>query len=452
MNYDFDFNIYNYSIGELLKFLTLDENYTLNDINEKSSKMNTIITESKDYDKEYKSRLSKFLEEAKLKLVKHVKEISQGDDGFIEDYDKPIIDNKITSSNFKEKIEKHDNVGKIIYPMSTSHQPLQKIQIPNDSNNPYSGNINIQNYIFNTQFRDNFFFTTPEDCTFTLPIKIKNIISISLSAVEIPNVFLTFSEYRGTNQIYIYENVTGLEAIVNIPQGNYNITTFPSILEQAINIQVIGSHPNRFQVSINQFTHFLTISNTTYTFNMNLVKKDFDFIKNCDYSKYAISNVDNIVEKNSINVEPSQFCNTMGYLMGYRKIEYFGQQSYTTESMFNEAGNNDYIYFSLNEYTTSSQYIVNCGVLPFSLIDDNILAMVPITSAKFSTTFANSSNYIFKTRNYNGPIDIQKISIKLLTSNGSLANIFDNDFSFVIQVKTIYDITKPYKPKYNLTS
>jgi len=79
MNYEFDFNINNYTISEL-------QNYTFNDINEKSSKMNTIITESKDYDKVYKTRLGKFLEEAKLKLVRHVKEISQGDDGFIEDY------------------------------------------------------------------------------------------------------------------------------------------------------------------------------------------------------------------------------------------------------------------------------------------------------------------------------------------------------------------------------
>ena len=45
MNYDFDFTINNYTINELQKFLTLEENYTFNDINEKCSKMNNIINE-----------------------------------------------------------------------------------------------------------------------------------------------------------------------------------------------------------------------------------------------------------------------------------------------------------------------------------------------------------------------------------------------------------------------
>jgi len=98
MNYDFDFNINNYTINELQKFLTLEQNYTFNDINEKCSKMNNIINEYKDYDKVYKSRLGKFLEEAKLKLVKHITPfyISNADFNDI----KKIKKHKINSRNF----------------------------------------------------------------------------------------------------------------------------------------------------------------------------------------------------------------------------------------------------------------------------------------------------------------------------------------------------------------
>jgi len=91
MNYDFDFNINNYNVDELENFLKLNENYTFNDINERCSRMNSIINESKEYDKLYKTKIGLFLDEAKIKLVKHIKEISQGDDGFIEDYDKLLI-------------------------------------------------------------------------------------------------------------------------------------------------------------------------------------------------------------------------------------------------------------------------------------------------------------------------------------------------------------------------
>ena len=84
MNIDFDYNINNYTIEELENFLKLEKKFTLNDINEKCNKINTIIFESKDYDKVYKTRIGKFLEEAKIKLSKHIKNISEENNGFIE--------------------------------------------------------------------------------------------------------------------------------------------------------------------------------------------------------------------------------------------------------------------------------------------------------------------------------------------------------------------------------
>jgi hypothetical protein len=449
MNYEFDFNIKNYSISELETFLTLNENYSVNDINEKCSKINSVITGNKDYDKGYKNRLEQFLDEAKFKLVSNIKAISQEYNGFIEDYDKPIIDNKITSSDFQKPIEKYDNVGKIINPMATSHQSLQKISIPSNSTNPFAGNKFIANYVFNTQFRDNFFTTQPEDCTFTLPIKIKNVISISLSAVQIPNVFLEFSKTKGTDTIYIYEETTNIAGLVTIPSGNYDTTTFPPILEKAINIQLIGSWPNRFKVSIDPYTYFTTISNTTNNFRMNILKDKPDNIGDCTTFKYTVnSNPDNVITKNNINSKASKFVTTMGYLIGYRKIEYAGFNSYTSESMFNNTYT-DYVYFCMNEYATGSQYMANYGVLSQGLIDDNILAIVPITTEKFVSTFADNSDYIYKIRNYTGPIDIQKITIKLLGPNGSLLNLYNFDYAFNLQITTIYDITKPYTSDYS---
>ena len=446
MNYDFDFNINNYNIKELEQFLNIKDNYDLNDINEKCSKMILVIKDSKTHDNNYKKSLGKFLDEVKVKLISNIKKISEENDGFIEDYDKPVIDNKITS---ELNIKKYNNVGKIVTPM-TSHQPLQKISMPSDSTNPYGGNQFISNYVFNTQFRDNFFSTTPENCTFTLPVKLKNVISITLSAVQIPNVFFTYSDFKGTNQLYIFEETTNLEAIIVIPPGNYDITTFPTVLEKAINTQLIGSWPNRFEVSIDPYTYFTTISNTTNTFRMNILKKDLSYIRSCNYSKYFNdSNPDNIITKNNINSEPSNFCNTMGYLIGYRQIEYEGQLSYTSESMFNSVGNSEYIYFCMNDYV-GSQYMQNYGVLPKGLIDDNILAVIPITSPKFTSTFSDNADYIYKRRNYLGPVDIQKISIKILSLNGSIANLYSNDYVFNLQVTTIYDNTIPYAPNYNI--
>ena len=51
----------------------------------------------------------------------------------------------------------------------------------------------------------------------------------------------------------------------------------------------------------------------------------------------------------------------------------------------------------------------------------------------------------YKTRNYNSPIDIGKISIRMLTMDGILVDLHSVDFSFVLQVTTICDNMVPYK-------
>jgi hypothetical protein len=439
MNNTVDLDINNYSIEELYNFFKLTQtNISEEDVSKAADKMaKNILNTSLSTDEKY--NYINFIADAKQILQTNIKSKNK-----VDLYDNILTKNIKYPDYLPQNQTPYNNVGKIINPMSISHQSLQYASIPSNSVNPYTGNILVTNYVFNTQFRDNFFFTQPEDCTFTLPIKIKNVVSVSLSAVQIPNVMLTFSSNRNTDQIYIYEENTGLNGVVIIPDGNYDNTTFPTILQDAINLQIIGSLPGRFVVTISPYTFFTTISNTTNNFRMNILRPPRVYLGDCSNFKYNTdSNPDNPITKNNINAEASEFVSTMGYLIGYRKIEYIGSNSYTSESMFNNVYT-DYVYFCMNEYSTGSQYIANYGILPSGLIDDNILAVVPITTPQFISTFADNADFIYKTRNYNGPIDIQKISIRLLNPQGRVVNLYNFDYGFNLQISTIYDIMQPY--------
>jgi hypothetical protein len=307
---------------------------------------------------------------------------------------------------------------------------------------------NVSNYIYNTRFRDNYFGSSSSNCSFTLPNKIKNVIAISLSGIQIPNVSNTFSSVNETNQIYIYEETTGLNAIVSIPSGNYTITTFAPVLEKAINLQVIGSYPNRFTVTINDNLNTLNIINSTNTFRINILKKtsSLDAIFDCvefDYSQSLNSNYDNSDVKKKI--KPSDYFTTMGYLMGFRQIDYIGSKSYTCEAPFDDTLQ-DYYYFELNDYN-DYQNESTYGVLPTYILSKNIIAVLPIITPKYISTFDNNSNDIYKTRNYNSPVDISKISIKLLNADGVLVDLHSIDFAFILQVTTVFDNLIPYKKK-----
>jgi hypothetical protein len=133
--------------------------------------------------------------------------------------------------------------------------------------------------------------------------------------------------------------------------------------------------------------------------------------------------------------------NTLGYQIGYRLIQYAGFKSYTSESAFDKTAL-DYVYFSVDDYNNS--YLNhNYGVLPNeSILDENIIAIVPIRSAQFSTTFDNGSDYIPKLRYYFTPVDVKRIRVKLLDPLGNLANINTNDYSFVLEFTKLMDITK----------
>jgi len=133
--------------------------------------------------------------------------------------------------------------------------------------------------------------------------------------------------------------------------------------------------------------------------------------------------------------------NTLGYQIGYRLIQYAGFKSYTSESAFDKTSL-DYVYFTVDDYNNS--YLNhNYGVLPNqSILNENILAIVTIRSPQFSTTFDNGSDYIPKLRYYFTPVNIKKIAVKLLDPLGNLVNINTNDYSFVLEVTKLMDITK----------
>ena len=76
------------------------------------------------------------------------------------------------------------------------------------------------------------------------------------------------------------------------------------------------------------------------------------------------------------------------------------------------------------------------------ILKGSILGVIPLDSNIFNPTFDNNANFIYKEREYFGPVDINKIGIKILNQNGDIVNLYDRNFSFSLQVKTIYNLSE----------
>jgi hypothetical protein len=323
----------------------------------------------------------------------------------------------------------NDKVGQLI-PQMFPNQVMQVQKMPLNTVNSYSKPTTTTTYVFNTMFRDDFFNSESNSCSFTLPKKLKNVMSMNLSALQYPNVASTFSDGKGTNVIYVAEDTTQLQGLVVLPSGNYEVNDFVATLQAIINAQ-LGSE-NRFQVAVNPRTNRITVSNTQYTFNMNLIEK----VGTSFRWSYTAANVINTPKRTT------DFVSSMGYIMGFTKIKYSGLQSYESESVFNTIYQ-DYVYVELNDFT-GSQFESTVGMLPTGTVNKNILAVVPIVSAKLTTNFDSNANFIQKTRTYSAPVNISKVSVRIVGPVGELVDLKHCDYVFCLEITTVFDNVLPY--------
>jgi hypothetical protein len=102
----------------------------------------------------------------------------------------------------------------------------------------------IKNISIDTIFRDNYNNSISTDFSFNLPFPIEKVISIRISAMELPNVWRSFSDKEFTNQfkITIYNfmelntNTNAMELIlsrefdIHVPPGNYTSLNFVNMM------------------------------------------------------------------------------------------------------------------------------------------------------------------------------------------------------------------------------
>ena len=394
----YDFNISNYSIPDLEKFLQLTPNYNEFEIQTKEgqirSKLRVAFQKAGKNTKIEKQAIT-FLDEAKrilLEKLQKTKLITSG------------------SAYLIDKERAKDSITSYIEPITSFATDVAQ------------GNLNrlrkrTTNYTLcmNTMFRE-CNGSTPSDSLFVLPYPLKHIVSTKLVSLELPNTIYLLSEKRRTNRFYMIEYIpneenpeefTTVEALINIPEGNYTTTQ----LETLLNVAIINNMcSTRFQVIIDSIDGRTTISNTTYKFDIYFRTED-----TCQN-----------ISKN------------IGWRLGFRNESYTSSNYYVSESICNLVPT-QYIYFVLNEYTNNNSTTV-MGIFSNDYLEKNILAKIPLQVDTFNILYDNTSTLISKKRDYFGPIDIAKFSIKLLDQYGDAVDLNESDYSFTLELEIAYDI------------
>jgi hypothetical protein len=359
---DIDLNLLNYSQGDIESLFQLPSGYELQDLENSEQTLSSKLTQF-EVNTTMKKDIISFLKSAKEKL-KHLL-IPKTSEPFI--YSNP-------SEYFKGTI------------------------------NPVEKRIITRVVNVDTIFRPQYETTKSTDFIYTLPEYIKNVVSIKIAAVELPNMWYMFSNYENNNSFTITSN--GISTVVVIPEGHYMSDTI-SLL----------SPFNGVTVEVNSITAKTTLSyDDLFTIN------------------FAIDSL--------------ALIQTAGWMLGFKKTTYTSSYNNTTskyeitsESTFGSAIDH-YVFVEIDDFhnnfvTDTVVSVVHLRDTTPTYIGKNIMARIPITS-NFSTVIMNTaSDGLFKTRDYFGPVRLERFRIRLLNKFGNVIRLTD-DYSIAFEIKELY--------------
>lgn len=333
----------------------------------------------------------------------------------------------------------------------------------------------IKNLCIDTLFRDDYEDSISSDYIFTLPEPMHKVLSMRISAMELPNVWPSFSPINNSNsfklilhnfydidftetgelELSLIEKkelsfVERREFLIEIPRGNYTSINFQNMMNSYLSNN--GQGLQYIYCSVDPITTFTVFRATSVTDTDTDNPDPYDDTANY-YSPNFYFELDFHMDDDSIPLYAK-----CGWMLGFKKKQYTvtRDMKFVGKAVFNpnkqvitynaylESESSygsavyPYVFLSIDDYHLGLRkdnmfsYIGNK-----QSIDPHILGRISISSSQNTIIIDNGYDKIFKTRDFIGPVKIEKIHIKLLDRFGRNINMIGNDFSFIIEFNVL---------------
>jgi hypothetical protein len=430
-----DLDIRNYSIKDLENFFRIRSNskYNADDVELKEAQIRETLLQSGHVNKRMKRDLIKFLESAKQLLIDtncRPKAVPRKQQSYsVADVDSAPIP-QVQSVRAENVLQR---------------QPTNYIQsMPGEF---FPGTLNQLNtrvitkcLNIDTRFRNDVHNTKSSDFTIQLPIKMNKVVSMQLSAIELPITFYGISETYGNNQFFIelhYKfNVTQDEAIkehrkmIVVPDGNYTAND----LIQLLNLLLVSNFKDDEQELKDVFSYI----KFSIDINENGSGSRRVSIGPTDNNDVTFSNIKMDFETNKSGIiDNANLYTRFGWNLGYVKNKYEGSDFHTAENIIEPT--TKYVFLAVDDFNNNSN---NHFVSAFnqSFLNTDILARISLKGTNINTVNDNEYTLVAEPRVYFGPVDIQRLRVRLFDEHGRLLHMNNSNFSFCITLKMLYDL------------
>lgn len=495
-------NIDNYSMSDLQQLFKIDiMNMNENDTIEESNYMNIILnkkekiakqlTNNSDISQDKKMEIFLFLDTACNKLVDYMNSkisvsssLSNNNTHTRGTWGGGEVQNTMQQVNNHMVIANHNEIeGK--YAKISDGRNADSDDYPAGWLNPINVRTINTGINIDSRFRDNYYNTNASDFIVNLPDIQKRVVKMRIASIDIPTTFYAISRKRGNATCLIVQDVsssitspTGWVSLKNLsnpsvitnftpeklawllvlPDGNYELwqdESKASDLVSAMNNAIALAVPGAIDAN-DQFAAFGTPNTTDYLNPSNDIA--FSVHQHDGRSVFAIPSTtggDGRFENHSflINFSVDYAGNSdvdtniqlrLGWQLGFRIGVYRSKirGSILSESICMPTGPR-YAFISIDDGKQNSEGAF-LSAFSESFMDKNIISKIYISNIMSDTSvykpvgIQGLSTQLNRTREYFGPVDIQRLHIRILDEYGQILDLNHMDWSMTLVFEKLY--------------
>lgn len=275
----------------------------------------------------------------------------------------------------------------------------------------------------NTKYRDDFFNSSSTNFFYKFPKKIKNVLSMRLQSIDIPNSWYNISKKKGNTRFFIV--IYKREKIFD--ETNRIVKKY-TIIKKKFEVEIQEGNWSEDNLKKYFNTYFRNKKDLEH------IQFGFNHLRNSVFEKKKDAPSD--FKFDLIFSGPPEFSgpitDQLGWMLGFRFARYKNiQREIVSEAQYDK-WRLKYVFLSVEDfqYNRIEKHRI---FLDDNTIDKDILGKIYLDQQRFYLSILEDfSKGNLKQRDYLGPVDMSRIKIKLLDERGEVVNLNHMDFSFAL--------------------
>ena len=317
--------------------------------------------------------------------------------------------------------------------------------------NPLNVRTITQAISIDSRFRPNYYATKSTNYAIVLPAIQKNVVSLRVASIELPTTYYAISRNNSNSTCLIVDlSNNGNGWVLTLPDGNYEQSwannSKAAFIDSAMNAAIINAVPvsidSSGKITENPSGAHLTSGDFIYILDRISGKSLFTAVSGGILSTEGFILRFNVDNMGNLNLD-ANLQMRLGWQLGFRAAEYVSNPTCVSEGICLVCGPR-YGFISIDDHqkNTGPSYMV---AYANSILQDNIITRINLAEliadvgVYQSSSDPGLSTQLNRTREYFGPVDIQRLHISLYDEYGRIIDLNNMDWSLTLAFEVLYN-------------